>query len=149
MRFTVKDNFTASTAALIADRAERAETILAIQIQKDTEQYVPFRTGSLNQRTQVVGNTIVYPGPYARYLYYGVKMVDSVTGKGPMHYVDRHGNEVIRFRRGAVLRPTSEPLKYTTDFHKEAGPQWFERSKAQNLERWLRVAEKVANTGHE
>ena len=149
MIFEVIDNFTADAAITIADRCNKANMILATQVQKDTSPFVPFRTGSLDIRTQVVGDTIIYPGPYARYLYYGYKMVDSATGKGPMHYIDRHGDEVFRFRRGAVLTPTNEPLTYTTDFHKQAGPHWFERSKAQNLQKWLRVAEKVVNTGHE
>lgn len=147
MKFTVKDNFTAKAAALIADRSSKAEHIVAVQAQKDTSPYVPFLTGSLDQRTRVVGNTIIYPGPYARYLYYGVKMVDAATGKGPMRYVDKYGNEVIRYRKGATLKPTNIPLKYTTDFHPQAGPKWFERSKAENLDKWLRVAKKAVNNG--
>lgn len=147
MKFTVKDNFTAKAAAMLADRSSKAEHIVALQARSDTSPYVPFLTGSLDQGTRVVGNTIIYPGPYARYLYYGVKMVDAATGKGPMHYVDKYGNEVIRYRKGATLRPTQTPLKYTTQHHALAGPKWFERSKAQNLDKWLDVAEKAVNHG--
>lgn len=147
MKFTIKDNFTAKAAALIADRSNKVEHIVAQQAMLDTKPYVPFLTGSLDIRTRVVGNTIIYPGPYARYLYYGVKMVDAATGKGPMHYVDKYGNEVIRYRKGATLKPTNTPLKYTTQHHPQAGPKWFERSKAQNLDKWLRVAEKAVNNG--
>lgn len=147
MKFTVKDNFTAKAAAMIADRSNKAEHIVALQARSDTSPYVPFLTGSLDQRTRVVGNTIIYLGPYARYLYYGVKMVDAATGKGPMHYTDKDGNEVIRFRKGATLKPTDRPLEYTTDFHPLAGPKWWERSKAQNFDKWLRVAEKAVNHG--
>lgn len=124
-----------------------AEHVLAHQVKKDTDPYVPFLTGSLNTRTRVVGGTIIYPGPYARYLYYGVKMVDAATGRGPMHYTDKLGNEIIRFRKGATLRPTNEPLNYTKDFHKYAGSHWIERSKARNLDKWLGVAERVVNNG--
>lgn len=147
MRFTVKDNFTTKAAAMLADRSSKAEHVVAQTIRSDTSPYVPFLTGSLDTRTRVVGNTVIYPGPYARYLYYGVKMVDAVTGKGPMHYVDKYGNESIRYRKGATLRPTQTPLKYTTDFHPQAGPKWFERSKAENLDKWLRVAEKAVTHG--
>ena len=147
MKITIKDNFTAAAMAKLADRSSRAEHIVALQAEKDTEPYVPFLTGSLNTRTRVVGNTIIYPGPYARYLYYGVKMVNAATGKGPMRFTDAQGNEIIRYPKGATLAPTDEPLNYTTDFHKNAGPRWIERSKAQNLDKWLRVAERVINHG--
>ncbi len=42
---------------------------------------------------------------YARYLYYGLKMVDSETGKGPSLIYDKTGAEIgYRFRKGAKLR---------------------------------------------
>lgn len=42
---------------------------------------------------------------YARYLYFGNKMVDSETGKGPALVHDSNGNEVgYRYRKGAVLK---------------------------------------------
>ena len=147
MKIRIKDNFTAAAAEAIASRSSKAENIIAVQVQKDTEPFVPMLTGSLNARTKVAGNTIIYPGPYARYLYYGKVMVDSATGKGPMRWIDKTGNEYIRFHKGAVLRPTDRPLNYTTDFHKDAGPAWIERSKAQNLEKWIRIGEKVVNSG--
>lgn len=143
MKFRIQDNFTARAAQMIADRSKKAEHIVAIQVEKDTQQYVPMLTGSLNTRTRITKNTIIYPGPYARYLYYGKVMVDAATGKGPMHFTDKLGNEYIRFRKGAKLRPTNKDLKYTKDFHKDAGPRWLERSKAQNLKKWERVAAKA------
>lgn len=147
MTFTIKDDITEEIAEIIARRTSKAEHILTVQVQKDTSPYVPFRTGSLDQRTRIAENTIIYPGPYARYLYYGVKMVDSETGKGPMKYVDQHGNEIFRFRNGSKLKPTDDPLTYTKEFHKLAGPHWFGRSKANNLGKWLRVVERTVNSG--
>ena len=79
MRFTVKTDL--SELEAVKEATTKANTILLSQVMKDTSPYVPFLTGSLNARTHVVGNTIIYPGPYARYLYYGKVMVDSVTGK--------------------------------------------------------------------
>lgn len=147
MKVTIYDGFSANAAELIAKRSSMAEHVLAHQVKKDNDPYVPFLAGSLDTRTRVVWNTIIYPGPYAKYLYYGVKMVDAATGKGPMHYTDKLGNEIIRFRKGATLRPTNEPLNYTKDFHKYAGPHWIERSKARNLDKWLGIAERVVNNG--
>ena len=119
----------------VSQATSNANTILLSQVMKDTSPYVPFLTGSLNARTHVVGNTIIYPGPYARYLYYGKVMVDSVTGKGPAK-IPEVG---YRFRRGATLRPTGRNLTYTKDFHAKATARWFEVSKARNLRKWERV----------
>lgn len=55
---------------------------------------------------------------YARYLYYGVKMVDSETGKGPALIHDKHGGEVgFRFRKGAklVVKQPEEKLQFKND----------------------------------
>lgn len=120
--------------------SSRAEHILAVQVQKDTEPYVPALTMSLTNRTQIHGNTIIYPGPYARYLYQGKVMVDSATGKGPMRIVSENGVELIRFRKGATLTPTNRDLNIQRTVHPYAQSHWFEASKANNLEKWLRVA---------
>lgn len=127
----------------IARAGSKAETTVAVQVEKDTEPYVPMLTGSLKNRTYINGNEIVYPGPYARYLYYGKVMVNAATGKGPMHFVDKNGNEVIRFPAGSHLEATDRDLKYTKYHHKDAQSHWFEASKAQNLEKWVGVAEKA------
>lgn len=108
-----------------------AEHITAIQIEKDTEPFVPALTGSLTSRTRVKGNMIIYPGPYARYLYYGKLMVDPKT-KSPYA------------KKGAVKVITDKNLVYTRSFHPQAQSHWFEASKAVNMEKWARVAGKAA-----
>lgn len=124
---------------ILKSRQERAEKIIATQVMKDTEKYVPALTGSLSARTHLEGHQIVYPGPYARYLYYGKRMVDSQTGRGPF-YIPEVG---FRYHRGAVLVPTNEDLKFTKQMHPLATSHWFEVSKAANLEKWIRVAGKA------
>lgn len=145
LKFEVHASIDEAIAKKLAVASTKAEHAVAVQAAKDTSPYVPMLTGSLNLRTQVVGGTIIYPGPYARYLYYGKVMVDSVTGKGPMHFIDKMGNEQIKFRKGATLKPTDRDLKYTKSEHQQAQDHWFEASKAQNLDKWLRVAEKAVN----
>ena len=142
MTFTVHADLSGVQEA-IEGRSDRAAHVVAWQAKKDTDPYVPMLTGSLKNRVQVDGSTIVYPGPYARYLYYGKVMVDSETGKGPMHFTDAEGVEVFRFRKGAVLTPTDRDLVFTKDFHPLAQAHWFEASKAQNLDKWLEVAERA------
>lgn len=147
LKFSVKAEGFDELQEAIAKACSRAEHALAIQVEKDTSPYVPFLTGSLDQRTRVSGDTIIYPGPYARYLYYGKVMVDSQTGKGPAHYVDKKGNEQIRFRKGAVLRATDKNLVFKTSGHAHAQAYWFEASKAENLKKWIRVADKAVKNG--
>lgn len=111
----------------LARRCTKAEHIVAIQVEKDTSPYTPALTGSLNQRTRVVGNSVVYPGPYARYLYYGKLMVDPDTGS-PWA------------QPGAVKVLTDRDLVFIQSVHPQAQAHWFEASKAQNLDKWRRVA---------
>ena len=73
---------------------------------------------------------IVYPGPYARFLYYGKVMVDPNTGST---YAPEGGTKVV----------TDRNLVFTQTVHPQAQSHWFEASKAQNLDKWIRVAEKA------
>ena len=130
-------------AAKVGASAGRVERIVAEQVMKDTSPFVPFKNGILDTRTRVVDNQIVYPGPYARYLYYGKVMVNAATGKGPMRYVDKNGNEIIRFPYGSRLVPTSRDLVFSTAGNPQAQAFWFEASKRQNLDKWERVAQKA------
>lgn len=118
--------------------APRVEHSLAIQMERDTEQYVPALTGNFVDDTKVIGNTIIYPGPFARYLYRGKVMVDS-KGRGPMVFYDKYGNKVIRFPAGSTLHPTDRDLVFSKSFNPKAQSHWFEASKAQNLDKWRRM----------
>lgn len=130
--------------AKLANSAKRAEHAMAVQAAKDTDPYVPMRTGRLKNSARpenVKDNLIIYTGPYARYLYYGKVMVNAATGKGPMHFTDKKGNEVIMFRKGTKLRASNRDLNIrpsTTSPYAQAF--WFEASKRQNLEKWKRFA---------
>lgn len=108
----------------------KAEHVLAVQVEKDTVPFVPALTGSLTERTRVVGNAIIYPGPYARFLYNGKVMVDPNTGST---YAPKGGTKVL----------TDRNLVFTKTMHPQAQSHWFEASKAQNLDKWVRVAEKA------
>lgn len=140
VRVDIKDLGISTKLASSADKAEHA---VAVQAAKDTEQYVPMLTGTFKNQTQVKGNLIIYKGPQARYLWHGKVMVDAVTGKGPAHFIDKNGNEIIRFRKGARLKATDRDLVFTKTFHPDAQAYWFEASKAENLDQWKQVAAKA------
>ena len=139
LKIDMEETFSKVLRQKLADAGHRAAHAVAVQIAKDTEPFVPALTKSLVNRSQAVENMVVYPGPYARYLYYGRVMVDE-HGNGPGHYIDKHGNEVLKFPKGSKLHATDRYLVFTKSVHPQAQSHWFEASKAQNLEKWVRVA---------
>lgn len=114
----------------LAESCTRAESIVGQQVIKDTEPVVPALTGSLTIRTRLDGNRIIYPGPYARFLYYGKVMVDPQTGST---FAPKGGTKVL----------TNRDLVFSKAMHPQAQSHWFEASKAQNLDKWIRIAEKA------
>lgn len=114
----------------LAESCTRAESIVGQQVIKDTAPFVPALTGSLTIRTRLDGNKIIYPGPYARFLYYGKVMVDPQTGST---FAPKGGTKVLRNR----------DLVFSKAMHPQAQSHWFEASKAQNMEKWVRVADKA------
>lgn len=111
--------------------AKKVEEVLAVQVMKDTDKYVPALTGNFTQRVHIEnGNTIVYPGPFARFLYYGKVMIYQPTGST---WAPKNEHKVVT-GRDLVMNKSMHPL---------ASSHWFEVSKAANLEKWLQVAEKA------
>ena len=127
LKVTVETSGFDAAKQAIAERCKRAEHVLAVQVEKDTQPFVPALTGSLSTRTRVVGNEVIYPGPYARFLYYGKVMVYPNTGST---WAPKGGTKVV----------TDRNLVFTKTMHPQAQAFWFEASKAQNIDKWVRVA---------
>ncbi len=142
LKFTVKTDGFDELDRKLAQACTKADHILAKQVEIDTQPFVPMLTGSLMLRTrthperrgELVGNAIIYPGPYARFLYYGKVMVDPETGST---YAPKSGTKVL----------TDKNLVFNTSGHNQAQSHWFEASKAENLDKWLRVADKAVKNG--
>lgn len=111
----------------ISEGVTEAEHLLAKKIKDDTTPFVPYKTGRLTENTTVRENRIVYPGPYARFLYYGKLMVDPETGS-PWA------------RKGAKKVLTQKHLVFTKTTHPQAQSHWFEVSSALNLPAWIDFA---------
>lgn len=114
----------------LVESCTRSESIVGQQVIKDTAPFVPALTGSLTIRTRLDGNKIIYPGPYARFLYYGKVMVDPQTGST---FAPKGGTKVL----------TNRDLVFSKAMHPQAQSHWFEASKAQNLDKWIRIAKKA------
>lgn len=130
MRFSVKTAGFENLQIKLAEGCERAKHAVAEEIRSDTAPYVPALTGSLDTRTRVVDNMVIYPGPYAQFLYYGKVMVDPETGST---YAPKDGIKVV----------TDKNLVFNKSEHAQAQAFWFEASKSENLDKWIRIAEKA------
>lgn len=130
VQFSVHTSGIDSLPDKIRKSSDKAEHIVAIQVKKDTSPYVPALTGDLDRRTRVDGPNVIYPGPQSRYLYYGKLMVDPATGSS---YAPKGATKVL----------TDKDLVFNKAMHTQAQSHWFEASKAENLEKWVRVADKA------
>lgn len=106
--------------------------------------YCPFDTGllanSAYSATVIGSGTVVYPGPYARYLYYG-----EVYGPNIPVFEDDSGVPTRWFSPpGKKKHPTGRALKFKTDLNPLAGAFWFERMKADHAKDILEEARKAA-----
>lgn len=123
-----------SIGVKFGDKCAKAQRAVAEQVVSDTEKFVPFLTGSLNTRAYIRGRNgkalVVYPGPYARYLYYGKLMVDPDTGSAWAS-------------AGARKTLTDKNLVFNKTGHSQAQDHWFEASKAVNLDKWMGTAERA------
>lgn len=106
-------------------------------------QYAPWETGTLAKSpysvTAIGSGEVVYPGPYARYLYYG-----EVYGPNIPIFEDDSGEPVGWFSPpGKEKSPTGRELQYSPDPNPLAGSYWFERMKADHLDDIIKEAKAV------
>lgn len=134
LKFSVKTDGFDELQEAIARACTKAEHIVAVQVKKDTSPYVPWLNGMLDRKTDVIGNAVIYDTPYARFLYYGKVMVDPDTGST---YAPKGGTKVL----------TDKNLVFKTEHHGQAQSHWFEASKAENIDKWIRVADKAVKNG--
>lgn len=99
--------------------------------------YMPFKTGTL--QNLMIMNTVIGSGenvtrsPAARFLYYGMLMVDSVTGSA---WALPGGTKVL----------TDIPLEYHGGGH--SGPKWDERWAAANLKGFVESVQRFVDGGN-
>ena len=107
-------------------------------------QYCPMETGTLAKSpysvTEIGSGKVVYPGPYARYLYYG-----EVMGPNIPVFEDDSGEPTRFFSpRRQKKHLTGRQLEFSTDLNPLAGAFWFERMKADHMDDILKEAKSVA-----
>lgn len=94
------------------------------EIMRLADDYVPFDSGTLKNTVYAtpLGDEIVYPVPYAQYMYGGMLMVDPVTKKGAFY--DSITNRYWS-RPGVQKQLTTTPLHYAGE--PKRGAHWVER----------------------
>lgn len=112
-------------------KLEKAQSDLIHQIKSDTENYVPFNQGVLSNSARPENNNteLVYDTPYARYMYMGKVVTD-----------ERGRTWVGKGERKPIV--TNKDLTYSREGHSKAGAKWYERSKEDNLEKWIDTVKK-------
>lgn len=101
----------------------KAQQWLGDRVLEDCKPLMPLLTGSQQQRSYVEdgGKRVVFPGPYGRFQYGGLVMVDPDTGS-PWA------------RKGAKKVLTDRPLQYSNP---QATDHWFDTAKARNGDYWI------------
>lgn len=130
MRYKITITGMDAIADKLNEAAREAEKAVAQEIAKDTDQFVPVQTGALSNGAKVKENEVIYPGPYARMLYYGKLLVNPTTGSAWAS-------------KGATKVPTNQDLVFNRTSHRLAQSHWFEASKAVNKDKWQRDIKKA------
>ena len=108
------------------------------------KEYAPWETGTLAKSpygaTKIGSGQVIYPGPYAHYLYYG-----EVYGPNIPVFEDDSGEPTRFFSPpGQKKHPTGRALQYATDVNALAGSFWFERMKADRMQDIIQEAKNAA-----
>lgn len=117
-------------AAMLMERAKRAQFLLDTQVMLDMETRMPRQTGQFIQLTKArsasfAGRGRVYAGapPFGHFLYVGKVMIDPETGS-------------TWARAGVKKIYTDRDLKL---WYPGAVPRWFEVAKAEHVQDWTRL----------
>lgn len=128
-------------------KLQKAQYALDSQVMNDMIPYMPLQTGIFQNLTRMRSAALAGSGTvcaattvYGRYLYYGKKMKNSETGKGPRPIRLAGGELIFRWPKGARLVPTNEPLKYS---NKQAVPQWYEAAEKDHMKEWEELVKDI------
>ena len=145
---TVKVFMPRDTAALLRrfnlEKGGKVQQVIDAKVIEFNEDYAPWDSGTLAKSaygaTQIGSGKVIYPGPYAHYMYYG-----EVYGPNIPVFGDDSGVPTRFFSPpGRKKHPTGRALKYKTDVNPLAGSFWFERMKADRMQDIIQEAKNAA-----
>jgi len=111
--------------------------------------YMPMLTGNFIDRATAVSEPLMshgellYPPPFAHYLWEGILYIDPETGKAA-YFSENYG---FWSRPGVTKEPSNIPLEYTQNHNPQAGARWTERAAADNFRAWENEMQHHADNG--
>ena len=124
------------------EKGGRVQQVVDTSVLRYSEMYMPKDSGSLIKRTYqatVIGSgKIIFPGPYAHYLYHG-----EVYGPNIPIFEDDSGIPTT-YRSPKKKYPTGRPLTFSKDKNAQATDHWFEYAKANHMKNIIAEARKAA-----
>lgn len=114
----------------ISESFQKAQQFLGERVLLDCKPYMPLLSGGLQQRSYTTdgGRQVIFPGPYGRFQYMGVVMVDPETGSP--------------FARPGVKKVvTDRRLTYS---RAEATAEWFDTAKSERGAEWIEQTKRIA-----
>lgn len=130
LKFNVHTSGLDSLGEKVSSASDKAAHIVAVQVRKDTSPYVPALTGIWTGGLGWMVPELFILGHNLVNLYHGKLMVDPATGSS---YAQKGSTKVL----------TDKNLVFSKAMHGQAQSHWFEASKAENIEKWVRVADKA------
>ena len=130
MKVTVNIDPTAILKSKQLGKGQKVQQFFANEVKRVSDNYVPMKDGALKNNVSIDtdGSGITYHSPYARYHWYGKKMVDPEYGVGAF-YSEDYG---YWSRPGVKKQLTDIDLNYTGAPMR--GPKWALRAFADNKE---------------
>ncbi|MEG0164384.1 minor capsid protein [Anaerorhabdus sp.] len=113
----------------------RSRMMVKSEIAKDCAPLTPMNEGnfikSVSASIRANDPFLVWNSIFAKFLYYGKLMLSKKTHSAWARYGDEKyvTNKNLNFSKGA---------------NANAGPNWFNRAKASNIDKWLRIYAKGA-----
>lgn len=121
-------------AVVRSEQIQKAQEFVDSECIRLMKPYTPFRNGILEKSATlgtVIGSGEIHQNaPHARYQYYGMLMVSSITGSA---FASQGEKKVL----------TDTPLEYDKSKHPQAGSFWFERMKADHKKDILQGAAQI------
>lgn len=130
MKVTVNIDPTAILKSKQLGKGQKVQQFFANEVKRVSDNYVPMKDGALKNNVSIDtdGSGITYHSPYARYHWYGKKMVDPEYGIGAFYSKD-YG---YWSRPGVKKQLTDVDLNYRGAPMR--GPKWTLRAFADNKE---------------
>ena len=142
MKVKVNINPNAIIDAKRLGKGQEVHRFFTNELRRVSDNYVPFRAGALKNNVVIDadGSAITYNSPYARYHWYGKKMVDPEYGVGSFYDKD-YGH----WSRPGVSKVLTEvDLNYTGAPNR--GPKWALRAFADNKEALKLLSRNISKT---